>query len=153
MFRQPRLVDPKYLAWLRKLPCTVCSKPAPSDAAHIRFGSVLVGKRAVGMGEKPDDRWAVSLCRACHTDQHANNEFDWWQTHSSISPLTIAVTLYGFYGGTGGAPRKKRKPRKTITPKGFGNKLRTKSQWPRKGSRKIPNRKFGASSKSGGTEG
>ncbi len=140
--RQPRLVDDGYLAFLRLLPCTACGKPAPSDAAHIRFGSVLYGKRMVGMGEKPDDKWAVPLCRACHTDQHAHNEFEWWMDHFRANPLEIAKVLYASYGGVGGAPRKKRKPRKTIKPKGFGDKTRTKSQWPRKGSRKIQSRKF-----------
>lgn len=65
--RKPRLVDEKYLAQVRALPCCVCGREGPSDAAHIRMSDAEwgghYGKRATGMAEKPDDCWAVPLCR------------------------------------------------------------------------------------------
>lgn len=142
--REPRLVDPAYLRWLRKKPCCVCGKPAPSDAAHIRFGSEAYGKRNVGMAEKPDDRWAIPLCRECHTSQHSENEQEWWRRKRML-PLLLARKFYSEFGGTGGRQRTKRKPRQTIHPKGFGPKLRTRNAWPQ-GKRKIQNRGFSASS-------
>ena len=111
MQRRPRLVDPRYLKWLRTLPCSVCQKSAPSDAAHIRYGSVAFEKRSIGMGEKPDDKWAIPLCRECHTVQHSMNERIYWAS-VLIHPLALATGLYAQYGGTGGRPFKKSRMRK-----------------------------------------
>lgn len=66
--RKPPLSDEKYLARIRELPCCVCGRTGPSDAAHIRMSGVGwdiwgEGKEATGMGVKPDDNWAVPLCR------------------------------------------------------------------------------------------
>jgi hypothetical protein len=52
------LRDPKYLAWLRTLPCVVCGL-GPCEAAHQR----LLGG---GTSSKPDDRYALPYCFACH---------------------------------------------------------------------------------------
>ena len=52
--RQPRLIDNGYLAYLRRQPCACgCGKGPPSDAAHIRIGSLAYDKPPTGMGEKP----------------------------------------------------------------------------------------------------
>ena len=65
--RDPRVEDAKYLARIRELPCCVCGRPGPSDAAHIRMSDAAWGghwgKRSTGMQEKPSDRWALPLCR------------------------------------------------------------------------------------------
>lgn len=65
--RRPRLVDEKYLARIRELPCCVCGAPGPSDAAHIRCSDAEFGgnydKTSTGMSAKPNDNWAVPLCR------------------------------------------------------------------------------------------
>lgn len=138
---RPRLHDSGYLAFLRQKPCCCgCGRAAPSEAAHVRIGFGALGK-------KPDDRFAVPLNAQCHGEQHTMNESVFWG-YRALNPFAIAERLYAEYGGLGGAPRKKRKPRQTIRPKGFSSKLRTKSQWPRKGSRKLSSRKFSASSKS-----
>lgn len=122
--REPRRCDDGYLRWLRKKPCCVCGK-SPVDAAHIRFASEAYGKRAVGMAEKPDDKWAVPLCRGCHTLQHSMNEQEFWRERR-ILVLLLAQRLYSEYGGTGGKVKHKRKPRVTIVPKGFKRKLQSR---------------------------
>lgn len=119
MERQPRLHDEGYLAWLRQQPCACgCGKPAPSDAAHLRAGSILHGKPPItGMQIKPDDRWATPLNHDCHMRQHEfGDEVLWWSAHG-IDPFKLAIRLYKEYGGTGGKARgprkiKPRKPRK-----------------------------------------
>jgi hypothetical protein len=66
--RKPPLSDEKYLARIRELPCCVCGATGPSDAAHLRMASVGWGiwgdgKEATGGSVKPDDCYAVPLCR------------------------------------------------------------------------------------------
>ena len=109
--RHPRLFDAGYLAWLRKLPCTICRTVHAVEAAHIRFG-------LTGIGRKPDDARAVPLCAVCHrvgpASQHATgDEQAWWARHG-IDPLKLAEKLYAEYGGDGGKPKgpQKIKPRK-----------------------------------------
>lgn len=138
--RQPRLHDPGYLAWLRGRPCCVCGRAAPSDACHIRFGSEAYGKRNVGLGEKPDDRWAIPMCRECHTKQHSMNEQEFYRERR-ILPLLLAQKLYSEYGGDGGKIRHKRKPRVTIVPKGFEPRKIISRPFPR-AKRKLQSRGF-----------
>lgn len=56
-----------------------CSNPncphggsEPTEVAHVRIGS------GAGIGQKPDDWRAVSLCRACHRRQHEIGERAFW---------------------------------------------------------------------------
>lgn len=88
---------------------------------------MALDKPSTGMGEKPDDKWAVPLCRKCHMEQHRYNELAWWDFHRK-NPFKIAMQLYKIFGGTGGKPRVKRKTVKKRPP-------------PDK-RRKIPSRKF-----------
>lgn len=120
--RAPRLYDAGFLAFIRRKPCCVCGQAAPSEAAHIRMGNLEMGKRATGMAEKPNDRFAVPLCGpsfdtswiGCHRQQHAMNEADFWRLWAdSADPFAIAARLYAEYGGTGGKPKK----RTTIKPR------------------------------------
>lgn len=85
------------------------------------------------MGERPDDKWAVPMCRSHHRigrdSQHANNELQWWMSHGK-NPFETAIAYYREFGGEGGAPKKpRRKPRVKAT--------RTR-KWPK---RKIQSRK------------
>lgn len=112
--REPRLVDLGYLKWLRKKPCCVCGK-SPCDAAHIKFKSDAYGKRESGT-MKPDDKWAVPLCRGCHTIQHGMNEQEFWRERR-ILVLMLAQKLYAEFGGDGGKVRHKQKPRVRSGPK------------------------------------
>lgn len=69
---------PKYLAAVRKVPCSTCPENRGSHAHHIRFGAF---GRMAGIGRKPPD-WAVTpLCFKCHTSLHdyRNGEEEWWR--------------------------------------------------------------------------
>lgn len=92
--RQPREEDPAHLAYVRTLPCTICRRPGPNDPAHLRSGSREYGKRETGMGEKPDDKWTLPLCRTHHDDQHRGNELRWWARQGFPDPFALAVALY-----------------------------------------------------------
>lgn len=131
--RQPRLHDPGYLKWLRKMPCCVCHKPAPCDAAHVKSASPLHGKPSSGTA-KPDDRWAVPLCRSCHTMQHnRGDELAHWKDQR-INPFMLSTAYYHNYGGTGGEPKKPRKIAKRK-PKDQRQKIQTAAQRWRKSLR------------------
>lgn len=108
--REPRLLDPGYLAFLRKKPCACgCGRAAPSEAAHIRIG-LFAGQM------KPHDKHAVPLNRWCHQDapdaQHKDEKGFW--RRRGLDPFAIAARLYAEYGGTGGKARKRRT---TIRPR------------------------------------
>jgi len=62
----------QHLAFVRQLPCVVCGKAPPSEAAHVRSGS------DGGAGIKPSDRYSVSLCTDCHALQHQFGELRFW---------------------------------------------------------------------------
>lgn len=70
--RDGRIRCPAHLAWVRGFEC--CAKvywsscAGPIEAAHVRTGT------DGGMGMKPSDNWAISLCRAHHRLQHSIGE-------------------------------------------------------------------------------
>src|SRR4029077_5920194 len=94
--RQPRMTNPQYLVWLRKQRCCCgCFQGPPCDAAHIRAGSAKYEKRHVGIGEKPDDMWAVPLKHSCHMLQHDyGSEVEWWTNVKQKDPFAEAVKHY-----------------------------------------------------------
>jgi hypothetical protein len=103
---QPRVVrqevtgrDLPYLAAIRTLPCLRCGDE-PSEAAHVRFSSAAFGK-ASGLGKKPSDNFAVSLCAGCHRldrdAQHNRGEREFWDS-IGINPLIVAEKLYARRG-------------------------------------------------------
>lgn len=96
--RQPRIAEPQYLAWLRKQGCSCgCKSPPPSDAAHLRTGSLLHDKRITGMARKPDDRWALPLRHDHHMAQHRyGSEVEWWNMHN-IDPFARAMRYHAAY--------------------------------------------------------
>jgi hypothetical protein len=54
----------------------------PCDAAHVRASSARHEKPITGIGQKPDDRWALPLRHAHHMELHAHgDEQGWWQQH------------------------------------------------------------------------
>lgn len=128
--RQPRLLDPKYLAFLRLKPCCICGRHAPgTEAAHIRIG--LLAK-----GMKPHDKHAVPMCGWCHRDgpsaQHKMNESEFWQLWE-IDPFELAAKLYAEYGGDGGKPKRKRTIIRPRLPKEKRATIRSaKTKWPKR---------------------
>ena len=91
--REPRRKSPTYLAWVRTLPCLVCKDSTATEAAHIRYGDPQAFKRPTGMGEKPDDRWAIPLCSRHHREQHSGSERKFWQDND-IDPVKTALALW-----------------------------------------------------------
>jgi len=94
--KRPRKESDAHLKALRFLPCVVCLG-RPVEAAHIRTGSYLHGKRETGIGEKPDDKWALPLCPIHHREQHAMNEMDFYDRYE-IDPFGTALALWGADG-------------------------------------------------------
>ncbi len=62
-----------HLGFVRSHCCSVCHDGTAIEAAHVRLGS------GAGMGQKPSDWRAVSLCKACHTRQHTVGEATFWK--------------------------------------------------------------------------
>ncbi len=104
--REPRKEDPKHLACLRQLPCACCLSNIETEAAHIRFGCLEVGKPQTGMQTKPDDMYAVPLCGSCHRAQHAaGDEESWWKNSVDRDPIRLALRLYAATGDVDTAER------------------------------------------------
>lgn len=97
MIRQPRQKNDRHLDFVRSLSCVVCLDNTATEAAHVRYADRKAGKRPVGTGEKPDDRWTVPLCGDHHRDQHKHNEREWWLSQG-INPIMVSLALYGASG-------------------------------------------------------
>ena len=71
--RDTRRRSPAHLAYVRSHQCCIegC-QDMPIEAAHVRIGS------GAGIGQKPDDWRAVSLCRDHHARQHEVGERTFW---------------------------------------------------------------------------
>jgi hypothetical protein len=150
--RQPRILEPKYLAWLRKQSCACgCRKPPPSDAAHLRAGSIAYGKEYPGLGAKPSDSWALPLNRVCHMRQHAyGDEVGFWAAHGIPDPFGRSMRYYAAYKAecpqtTADAPKQSRprKPKEAAKsrhePRQRAKIAKRANPWPK--GRKIPNRR------------
>lgn len=160
--KQPRIKESKYLAWLRKQSCACgCGRAAPSDAAHLRAGSIKYKKEYPGLGAKPSDCWAMPLNRACHLRQHAfGDEILWWSKHGVPDPWGRSMRYYAAYfsqvagklaTGTpkrpfkSGASKPRPHQKRTTVPRKPARKAKIakrENPWPAKGKRKIANRKF-----------
>ena len=63
--------DEMYLRWVRRQPCCVCGKFAPSDAHH---------RTGAGMGIKAHDHETMPLCRTHHRQLHdLRGHFNDWE--------------------------------------------------------------------------
>lgn len=92
-----QLEDRTHLALIRQLPCLVSGREPAGEAAHIRYANYQFRKPITGIGQKPEDRWAVPLCSWLHTmssgAQHRHGEEGWWDDQG-IDPLIVASSLY-----------------------------------------------------------
>jgi hypothetical protein len=67
---------PAHRAWVRKHYCSVPGcKRLPIECAHVRSGT------DGGLGLKPSDTWAISLCEHHHREQHSIGERAFEQRH------------------------------------------------------------------------
>jgi hypothetical protein len=71
--RESRWRSTAHCNFVRSHACSVCHDTAHIEVAHVRIGS------GAGMGQKPDDWRAVSLCRDCHSLQHSLGEVSFWE--------------------------------------------------------------------------
>lgn len=94
MQRHPRQEWPAHLAYLRTLPCLACGDNTSTEAAHIRMGCEEIEKRPTGLGEKPDDIYAVPLCGRCHREQHEIGENAFWDRKAWTSSVYIPQWLF-----------------------------------------------------------
>lgn len=73
--RASRWRSQAHLSFVRSHRCCVRDCNAmPIEAAHVRNGS------GAGIGRRPDDHRAVSLCRDHHAEQHRLGEETFWRT-------------------------------------------------------------------------
>ena len=94
--KRPRREDGAHLAWIRTLPCVITGE-RPVEAAHIRYGDPVYGKRETGKQEKPHDMWVLPLSVAKHREQHDQAEMVFWARHG-LDPLRIALALHACTG-------------------------------------------------------
>lgn len=55
----------------------------PIEVAHVRTGS------GAGVGQKPDDWNAVSLCQSHHAEQHQRGERTFWDHLARLDPSSL----------------------------------------------------------------
>lgn len=89
--RSARWRSQAHLSFVRKHHCSVPGCTAvPIEAAHVRINS------GAGMGEKPSDWRAVSLCRDHHNEQHRIGEPRFWSTYKAASGETVEDLIDAF---------------------------------------------------------
>lgn len=104
--RQPRVRDPKFLQWVRRLPCVLAQADCkgPVEAAHVRFSNAVSGRRNPGLQCKPSDRHVLPLCVAHHragpNSQHSMNEARFWSLHN-IDPDKLIIALSECFDNNG----------------------------------------------------
>jgi hypothetical protein len=85
--RKPNLRrDRHHLDFVKSLPCMVCYAQPAGDPHHIRQGT------DGGAGLTPSDRYAVPLCRLCHSRLH-DGEARFWAA-LKIDPQDTAWALW-----------------------------------------------------------
>ena len=67
--------SPAHRAWVRGHACSACGSLSAIECAHVREGT------DGGVGMKPSDRWCISLCRDCHSEQHRIGEGPFERKH------------------------------------------------------------------------
>jgi len=82
--------NPKYLAFVRSLPCCATGSTWEVQAAHVRIGS------GAGIGMKPSDFRAVPLIASAHHDQHQHGERTFWKLTGMDPEAAIRETLFAY---------------------------------------------------------
>lgn len=67
--------SPAHRAWVRGHACSACESTTAIECAHVRLGT------DGGMGQKPSDKWCISLCKDCHAEQHRLGEASFAKKH------------------------------------------------------------------------
>lgn len=94
--KDPRRESASHLEFIRTLPCIITgAQPGIKviEACHIRYSSIIHGKREVGKAEKPHDWWVLPMCQDKHREQHQGDERAFWGKYG-IDPLIVAPLLW-----------------------------------------------------------
>ena len=94
--KAPLVVDEGHLRRIRRLPCLICWKQPPSEAAHVRV-SEFGWSTAHGAGRKPHDMHCLPLCVAHHRQgrdaEHNVGTVAFWRRFK-MNPLPLAEELW-----------------------------------------------------------
>lgn len=89
--RSSRWRSQAHLAFVRSHHCAMPGcRDVLIEAAHVRLGS------GAGMGEKPHDWRAVSLCKHHHNCQHTQGEDTFWKAYKAVSGQTVDDLIEGY---------------------------------------------------------
>lgn len=100
--RRPRIKNERHLKFIRALPCLICGRAPPSEAAHIRLSDASYDVFNPGTGRKSDDSQTLPLCGRHHREQHGLGERDFWKRRG-IDPVPVALALHRISGDTDAA--------------------------------------------------
>ena len=94
--RPKREKDPRYLAWVRQLPCALCLRNPgmgyQNEAHHLLRGVVR------GMGQKADDTEVIPLCQDCHHAlHHDGNETGFLAERGIDHAVSLAAMIRAAY--------------------------------------------------------
>lgn len=67
--------SPGHRNFVRGHACCSCGSTTAIECAHVRTGT------DGGMGQKPSDKWTISLCKTCHARQHQIGEGPFERRH------------------------------------------------------------------------
>jgi hypothetical protein len=76
-----RIECPRYIAWIKTLPCDTCGAPPPSDPSHLDNGFK-------GTGTKAPDTLTIPQCRQCHETFERNG------SKADVIPRMARAALY-----------------------------------------------------------
>ena len=85
--------NPKYLAFVRSLPCAMCGSMIDVQAHHIKS----IGNLS-GVGLKANDQYTMSLCVDCHCRMHTTPEL-WPDQWEYVARALGRAVEEGFFGG------------------------------------------------------
>lgn len=88
--RSSRWRSQAHCNFVRSHACSVCCATSAIEVAHVRIGS------GAGMGQKPDDWRAVSLCKDCHQAQHRVGEQTFWGNRKRDLGLDVEALIDAF---------------------------------------------------------
>lgn len=79
--------SPAHRNWVRLHACCGCGSQTAIECAHVRDGT------DGGTGLKPSDKWTISLCRDCHSEQHRIGEAPFERKHG-INMKALAEAFF-----------------------------------------------------------
>ncbi len=92
-FKRARIKSESHEDFIRALPCVICGDNTTTEAAHISYADMSIGKFGRGKGQKEESIWVVPLCGKHHRDQHHVGEQQFWHAWA-IDPCRVAAALY-----------------------------------------------------------